>query len=383
MEICIRINANTLSQRLGVEQTAKTYKRVLRKKFLRSRKKIIRYGLLFGNFVILAGVIFIVTGSPSSGQRVEQNSIIGVPAENVEASPLDQLSSADIAVNVASVTGLEEATAVRNQADSENALLSITPADDKVVARPQVVATDRKSKEDIKVYTAKEGDSVASIAAQFGVSSDSLKWSNNLTTNTVTAGSEVIVPPVGVAGLVYTVKDGDTPQTLAERYGADKNLIIAYNDAEIAGLKVGERIIIPDGRPPTPTVNRYIASSNSGFAWGGGVAVYGGGGFDYGYCTLDAAMRRAQSGHPIPSNLGNASTWKLLAQRAGIPTGNVPQAGAVIWTPPRDYYGHVGYVDSVNPDGSVNVSEMNTVGWGRVSTKTLTAEQAAGYGYIY
>ena len=77
MEICIRINSNTLSQRLGVEQTTKTYKRILRKKFLRSRKKIIRYGLLFGNFIILAGVIFIVTGSPSSGQSVEQNSIMG------------------------------------------------------------------------------------------------------------------------------------------------------------------------------------------------------------------------------------------------------------------------------------------------------------------
>jgi surface antigen len=40
-------------------------------------------------------------------------------------------------------------------------------------------------------------------------------------------------------------------------------------------------------------------------------------------------------------------------------------------------------VESVNGDGSVNVSEMNTAGWGVVSRKTLSAEQAAGYGYIY
>jgi surface antigen/LysM repeat protein len=351
---------------------------------LRSRKRLIRYGLLTANFAILAVVVTIVVGAPSAGQNSQQNSLVGSDSSQSNVSPLDQLSSADIAANVALVTSLTESTAVRNQADSENALLTITPSDDKVVARPQVVATERKSKEDIKVHKAVEGDTVASLAEKYGVSSDSIKWSNNLTSDSVTAGSDIIIPPAGVNGLVYTVAEGDTPESLAEKYGTNKDLIIAYNDAEISGLIVGERIIIPDGRPPTPRIAAFIASpANSGFAWGGGVPVYGGGGYDYGYCTWYAAMKRAQSGRPVPSNLGNASTWKLLASRAGIPTGNVPQPGAIIWTPPRDYYGHVGYVESVNPDGSVNISEMNTVGWGVVSYKTLSAEQAAGYGYIY
>jgi surface antigen len=51
--------------------------------------------------------------------------------------------------------------------------------------------------------------------------------------------------------------------------------------------------------------------------------------------------------------------------------------------PPDDYYGHVGFVEEVYADGSVKISEMNTVGWGRVSYKTLTAEQASAYKYIY
>jgi surface antigen len=351
---------------------------------LRSRKKLVRYGLLAANFAILALVVTVVVGTPSSGQNNQQNSLVGSDSSQAESSPLDQLSSADIAANVASVTSLTESTAVRNQADSENALLTITPSDDKVVARPQVVATERKSKEDIKVHKAAEGETVASLAEKFGVSSDSIKWSNNLSSDSISAGTDIIIPPTGVSGLVYTVAQGDTPESLAEKYSTNKDLIIAYNDAEISGLKVGERVIIPDGRPPTPRIASYIASpANAGFAWGGGAPVYGGGGYDYGYCTWYASMKRAQTGRPVPSNLGNASTWKLLAGRAGIPTGNVPQAGAVIWTPPRDYYGHVGYVESVNPDGSVNISEMNTVGWGVVSYKTLSAEQAAGYGYIY
>ncbi len=72
-----------------------------------------------------------------------------------------------------------------------------------------------------------------------------------------------------------------------------------------------------------------------------------------------------------------------MAQRAGIPVGNTPAAGAVIWTPPRDYYGHVGYVEEVYEDGSVRISEMNTRGWGVRSEKVLTPAQAAAYSYIY
>ncbi len=387
MEICIRINSETLNLKLKVEKTTKTYRRIFRKTILKSRKRMVRYGLLAANIVLLVGVVAIVLNNPNASQAGKQNALVVANSSEVIQNPLDQLSSADIAVNVAQITGISEATAVRNQADSENALLSLTPADDKVVARPQVVATDRKSKQDIKVYKAIEGDSVSSIAAQFGVSSDSIRWSNGLTGDSVTAGAELLIPPVGVDGIVYTVKSGDTPDSLATKYRSNKDLIIAYNDAEISGLKEGERIIIPDGQQPVvrPTVgyNVATAASSSGFAWGGSSAVYGGGGYDYGYCTWYASVRRAQIGRPVPSNLGNASTWKILAQRAGHGIGNTPQAGAIIWTPPRDYYGHVGFVESVDADGTVHISEMNTVGWGRVSTKTLTPEQAASYGYIY
>ena len=157
--------------------------------------------------------------------------------------------------------------------------------------------------------------------------------------------------------------------------------VIADNDIEVLGLRVGSRILVRDGTIAPPAKTRSSANA-TGFAWGGG-AIYGFNGYDYGYCTWYVANRRAAAGNPVPSNLGNASTWKALAIRAGLAVGNAPQAGAVIWTPPRDYYGHVGYVESVNPDGSVNVSEMNTKGWAKVSTRVVSAEDAARYSYIY
>ncbi len=346
-----------------------------------SRKRLIRYSILFANLVVLIGVVAFVVNAPTGG-TVVNNSVVSTSDTTSASGALDQLSSADIAVHVARLANMPEASSVTNKADSVNAQLAVTPADDTVIAKPQVVATSLKSYKDIQTYVTVAGDTIPSIAAKFGITSDTIRWSNGLQGDNVDTGKALSISPVN--GVVYVVKDGDTIDSLVSKYKANKEQLIADNDAEVTGLKIGSKILIRDGSiSPAPIARAATASAyGAGFAWGGG-AIYGSNGYDYGYCTWYAANKRAAAGRPIPANLGNASTWKVLAGRAGFAVGNVPQAGAVIWTPPRDYYGHVGYVESVNADGSVNVSEMNVVGWGRVSTKTLSAEAAAGYSYIY
>lgn len=356
------------------------YRRFMGKKS--ARKRTIRYGLLAANVVILLAVVAFVAHTAPAQSQDSQNAVVS--DKNVQ-NPLDQLSSADIAVHVARVTHLDEATSVANKADTVNAQLAIAPADNIVTTKPQVVASGLKSRKDIQQYTAKQGDSVGSIAAAFGVTSDTIRWSNNVTGDSVSNGQKLVISPIN--GIAYQVKAGDTVEALATKYNTNKDQIIAFNDIEIGGLPVGQYIVLPGGSPQqvATTTRGSLATiaGAGGFAWGGYNAVYGSNGYDYGYCTWWAANRRAETGRPIPSNLGNAATWKVLAQRAGLGVGNTPQAGAVIWTPPRDYYGHVGYVESVNSDGSVNISEMNVVGWGSVDKKTLSASEAAGYSYIY
>ena len=126
----------------------------------------------------------------------------------------------------------------------------------------------------------------------------------------------------------------------------------------------------------------YRAATSSSFAWGTS-AIYGGyNGYDYGYCTWWTAKRRADVGMPVPSNLGNASSWGYIARAAGLPTGNTPKQYAAVVTSTRGE-GHVAFVESVNPDGSINISQMNTAGWAVRSTATISADQAAQYTYIY
>lgn len=340
----------------------------------RTKKRAVRFGILTANIVLLAVVISFVTKTPSSDTIVAQNSMIDRDAH--AANPLDQLSSADIAVHVARMANLDEAVSVVNHADSVNAQLAVAPVDESVVPKPHIVASDLKSKQDIQTYIVKEGDTVTSVANAFGVTSDSIRWSNGLTSESLQAGEELKIPPVN--GIVYEVKPGDTIDALSERFSADKQKLIEMNDAELAGLVEGEYIIIPDGIQP---VRRPVYSASY---YGFRALSYGpGNGYDYGWCTWHAANRRQQIGKPLPTNLGNAITWYSLAQRGGLATGTQPQAGAVIWHANMGGLGHVAFVEKVNEDGSILVSDMNYPSWGAVTHRTVTPGEFGNYRFIY
>ncbi|HMS23824.1 MAG TPA: LysM peptidoglycan-binding domain-containing protein [Candidatus Saccharibacteria bacterium] len=376
-----------IAHKLNSISSTVSKKRLSKGVFAKSnRGKVVKYSIVAANALMLLVVVAVVM-QPTNKSAQNSSAILSTQAdEDAVANPTDVLSSADIAVNVARVTRIEEATSVANKADTVNAQLNTAPSDDIVAAQPQVIATSLKSRFDIQTYVVVKGDTIKSIAKQFDITTDTIRWSNDISDEDIKPGLDLLISPIN--GIVYKVKSGDTAASLASKYSSDKNKISIFNDFEVSGVPVGAYIVIPDGRPPSQAVVPAAAptstfGTNTGFAWGGGSAVYSGNGYDYGYCTWWAALRRSQTGSPIPSNLGNASTWTSLAQQAGFGVGSKPASGAVIWTPPRDYYGHVGYVEKVNSDGSVLVSEMNVMGWGVVSKKTLTKAQAAQYNYIY
>lgn len=324
--------------------------------------------------MLVMGITGVVVSSQTSSSS-KAGAISSTQAANNLANPLDQVSSADIAVNIARMSALPEATAVVNQADSMNIEMTLAPASTSIVAKPQVVATALKSKKDIKTYVAVAGDTVASVGTKFGVTSDSIRWSNNLTGNTVTVGQSLAIPPVN--GIVYTVKSGDTPDTLAAKYKSASDQIIAYNDAEIDGLKVGERIILPNGSVVAPAAVART-SAVSGYAWGAS-AIYGYNGYTYGYCTWYVASKIA-----VPANWGNANTWDNRASLSGWTVSSIPRPGAVGQTD-RGSEGHVGVVEAVSDDGTmIKYSDMNGLaGWGRVGSTSDFVSAAKFEHYIY
>ena len=268
-----------------------------------------------------------------------------------------------------------------------------------MVAKPQIITdatTGTQSRKDIAEYVTVEGDNITTIAQKFALSAESLKWSNALSTETVAVGTKLVLPPKNRTGLVYKASANDTIEKLAEKYKTTADKIIAFNDLEITrALPTNEYIFIPDGeKPPEPKVSTYTYSGGTS---SGGTSIqfkatFGGNGYAFGNCTWYAAERRAQLGRPIPSNLGNARTWLANARGAGMATGEAPQAGAIVWFDPSrnniSGYGHVAMVESVNADGSVNISGMNDYfggggGWGRVSYYTFSAADVSKLMFIY
>jgi N-acetylmuramoyl-L-alanine amidase len=326
------------------------------------RRRVIRSGLLIGNIALLIAMLFFVLQSPHKDGLTTPAVLSQAVAPKAVANPLDQLSSANIAVNVARLTSVPEMLSITNQADSQAVELTQAPSSGNVITKPQVAATALKSKADIQTYKVKEGDTLPSIAAQFGVTSDSIRWSNNLSSAQVTLNQALTIPPVN--GIVYTVKAGDTPESVAARYRASVEKVILFNDAE-NGLKVGEQIVIPDGTVQAVLTTAQVATrtvSSVGFAWGGNSAVYGGNGYAYGYCTWYVANRV-----PVPGNWGNANTWDNLAPASGWNKSRVPVPGAVAQTD-AGWAGHVAVVEAVSEDGGmIKYSDMNGIaGWGRV-----------------
>jgi len=337
-----------------------------------SRKLTVRYSLLAINVILLIGVVSFVLRTPHS-QAVSK--VVASAASNdngAVGSPLDQLSSADIAQSVATLTNLPEAVAVRNQAESVSAELASTPNQSAVASKPQIVATSLKSQKDIQKYTAQPGDSVSSLAAKFNVTSSSIKWSNSLVSDSLSAGQALTIPPVN--GVVYTVKVGDTPQSLAQKFSANADQIIAFNDAEVSGLINGTQIVIPNGQQAAPPA----APSYVALPWGG--PTYGFNGYDYGYCTWYVASQIA-----VPSNWGNASSWAYYAAQSGWTVSSTPIVGAIAQTPyAAGGEGHVAIVTAVSADGSqIQYKDMNGIaGWGRVGQSDWVSTSRYPH-YIY
>lgn len=328
--------------------------------------------LLAVNVAFLGVVVGIVLHANAQESQVTPATFSLVSNEEI-SDPIDSLTSADIAWTVVNMSAMDEAESIAHSLDAEGVKKSIVPSGAQAIAKPQIIVTNIKSKSDIVEYTVAEGDSLEIIAVRFGVSSRSISWSNNNVQSTeIRPGDTLFIPPVD--GLVHTVEPGDTPAGLASRFRSSEARITAMNDAEIDGLVVGDKIIIPDGQ---------IVPVLRGASLYNFTASYGGNAYVPGNCTWHTANRRAAVGRPLPSNLGNAATWVSRAAAAGLATGSIPQKYAAVQTATSGW-GHVGFVEEVYEDGSMLMSEMN-YNWVLYAkrTRVVPAHEAAQYRYVY
>ncbi len=349
-----------------------------------------------GVFVVIISVIAVGYQPPQpstggSSSTANAAAVLGPIAstEAPEAPSVDELVATDVAANLAEQTNMSVATNVANLSVSLAAKSELAQTNDSAIVKPQIVQPTASSR-DITTYIARQGDTVQSVASTNSLSADTLRWANNLTSDSLSAGQSLTIPPVD--GVVYTVKAGDTPDSLASTYAANKDRIVSFNDLEISGVVPGSRIVIPGGTLPENQRPGYRAPVR-GYATTGNNVGSGdlytvsssfrsttGNGYAYGYCTWYAYERRAQMGKPIGGNWGNAASWALYARASGFLVNNTPEVGAVLQN--GGGAGHVAIVEQVLSDGTVVLSEMNYAGgWGKVTKgrKVTPGQYASPY----
>lgn len=221
---------------------------------------------------------------------------------------------------------------------------------------PKTSKVQTPKKADKKVYvTVKSGDSLSSIAKAKKTSFVRIFNANAkiANPNVISAGDKIRIPAKG--------------EKLPNRYGNMQKQAAVAAAAPVAVAPVAAQVApVAYAAQPAQVAAAPVASSHAPRGSSAGNT------YAQGYCTWYVKNMRGD----LPNQLGNGGSWSANAAAQGFKTGSKARAGAVAETA-----GHVAYVDSVNSNGTINISEMNYAGGiGQVNNRTVSAKN---FHYIY
>lgn len=237
-------------------------------------------------------------------------------------------------------------------------------------------------------YTVKSGDSLSSIAVKYGTSYQKIMSLNGLNNYVIYPGQRLKVSgstSTSTSGSTssntsttsyYTVKSGDSLSAIAAKYGTTYKKIMELNGLSDYFIYPGQRLKV-SGSSSTSG-----GSTSSGTSYKTPVFNHSNL-YDWGQCTWHVFNRRAQIGKGISTYWWNANNWDNAAPQDGYTVDRKPTVGSILQTD-AGYYGHVAFVERVNSDGSVYVSEMNYSAAPGVKTfRTVSASQVANHKFIH
>lgn len=119
----------------------------------------------------------------------------------------------------------------------------------------------RSARRETIKYLVRSGESVGSLASDFGLTSLTIRYANKLSSNALKVGQELRIPPVD--GLFVTIKRGDTLSTIAQRYRVDVDDIIKYNGLlPDEPIHAGNELLIPGAIVPKSSGPSYSRAGN-------------------------------------------------------------------------------------------------------------------------
>lgn len=365
----------------------------------KNRRKMVFKKIKLSSFAVYAGIFLFIIAMISVGYNEPQEiSVLSTKNVNVLAptnqTSVDDVVATGVAANIAKTINLPIATSVVNLAVSTQTKSDYIQSDNTIAVKPQIISTEAVNRSVVN-YTVVEGDTVTSLAEKFKISSQTIKWANNLTSDSLKIDKVLRILPVD--GVLYSVKTGDTIDSIAKKYETDKTQLVLFNDLEVSDVNVGQSIILPSANLPeterpgyvAPVVINYFASQGTGLGngrtWRISIGTPDNGFYAYGNCTTYAYNRRVELGLPVGNNWGHAASWAANAAARGYSVNHTPTIGSIMQN--SGGYGHVAIVESILENGDLSISEMNASysggGWNIVSGRIIPAGNISYYNYIH
>lgn len=246
-------------------------------------------------------------------------------------------------------------------------------------------------------YTVKAGDSLSLIASKYGTSYQNIMKLNGLNSFLIHPGQVLKVSGTAPAssntsttrtqttttatGSTYTVQPGDSLSLIASKYNTTYQNIMNLNGLNSFLIFPGQKLKVTGS---TATVTNSPSPAASTGTGGYYTPVFSHSNlYDWGQCTWHAFNRRAQVGKGISTYWWNANNWDNGARADGYTVDHNATVGSILQSD-AGYYGHVAFVERVNGDGSILISEMNyTSSPGILTYRTIPASQKGYFNYIH
>ncbi|UDI79166.1 LysM peptidoglycan-binding domain-containing protein [Staphylococcus taiwanensis] len=239
-------------------------------------------------------------------------------------------------------------------------------------------------------YTVKYGDNLSSIASRYGTTYRHIMDLNGLNSFIIYPGQKLKVSgtassnshayhnsSANQSSSTYTVQYGDSLSLIASKYNTTYQHIMRLNGLSNFFIYPGQKLRVSGSAPANSYGTRSVQSNYYSPVFNHRNL------YDWGQCTWHVFNRRAAIGKGISTYWWNANNWANAAARDGYRIDYNPTVGSIAQSS-AGYYGHVAFVERVNSNGSILVSEMNfSASPGILTYRTIPAYQVRSYKFIH
>lgn len=176
----------------------------------------------------------------------------GLVEEELIEEGFDESSiSAQTQLKYLGMSGVENRPHASLNSEEEDLVLS---GKEGIIPRPQLSGSSSGEKARTKIinYKVEPGDTISTIAQEFGLSVNTILWENNLSSySLIRPGDELrILPGTGIS---HEVKSGENLSYIAKKYEITvDDLMKANRLTDSSKLSLGQELFIPDGKKTSP-----------------------------------------------------------------------------------------------------------------------------------